>query len=140
MNEFTNKQDDFNQKQYKKYLSCGYTGEMTVNEYGWCDNEVRTGDMETIDLFDKDRSRAYIRFAHLPNGKWIAASSLTMPNYGYGCPLCVWCDQYDTKEEAVEAELARIKNGIELKDMKTFITDAFKQCRDALRPLEIALF
>jgi hypothetical protein len=59
MNEFTNKQDEFNQKQYKKYLSCGYTGEMTVNEYGWCDNEVRTGDMETIDLFDKDRSRAY---------------------------------------------------------------------------------
>jgi len=129
-----------NKEQYEKYLSCGYTDEMTVNESGWCNNEVKETDRERIDLFDQNRCYAYIRFAHLPNGKWIASSSMSMPTYGYGCPLSVWCNQHETREDAIETELQRVERSIEPKDMKAFIADAIKNCRSALRPLEISLF
>ena len=134
------RQKTMNKEQYERYLSCGYTGEMTVNECGWCDNEVAEEDRERIDLFDQNRCYAYIRFAHLPNGKWIASSSMSMPTYGYGCPLSVWCNQHETREDAIETELKRVETSIEPKDLKPFIVDAIKKCRNALRPLEIALF
>ena len=132
--------ETYNERQYEKYLSCGYTGEMAVNEHGWCSNEVQAEAAEEIVLFDRERCHAYIRFAELPNGRWIAASGATFPTHGYGCPLSVWCDQHDTKEDAIEAELKRIEESVEPKDAKAFICAALKNCRDALRPAAIPLF
>ena len=113
---------------------------MTVDEHGWCDNEVQAEAVEKILLFDKDNCHAYIRFAQLPNGKWIAASNASFSTHGYGCPLSVWCNQHDTKEDAIETELERIEESMEAKDRKPFFLATLKKCRDALRPVEIALF
>jgi len=54
-----------NERQYKQYLSCGYTGEFTVNEHGWCRNEIDRDKAERLDVFRKDRIYAYIDVVHL---------------------------------------------------------------------------
>lgn len=130
-----------NERQYKQYLSCGYTGEFTVNEHGWCRNEIDRDKAERLDVFRKDRIYAYIDVVHLPNGKWVAGSSVSMPTYGYGHGVSIWCKQHDTKQEAVESHLKRIEDYIEKKDLTTYIRNAIEACRKSLvPPLEIALF
>ena len=130
-----------NERQYKKYLSCGYTGAFTVNEYGWCRNEVDRENMEKIDVYRKDRIYAYLEIVHLPNGNWIAGSSVSMPTYGYGHGVSIWSSQYATRQKAAESELNRIESSIDKKDLTNCIKNAIEASRKALQPpLEIALF
>lgn len=107
---------DLNDRHYKRWLSCGYTGEMTVNEYGWCNNELDRDTVKKLTVLKSKAVDAELGYAQLPNGKWVAGSSM-MTNigccYGYGSSVSIWSKQYDTKGEAVTAELDRIRHGID---------------------------
>lgn len=139
--KFNARQKEENERRYKQYLSCGYTGSMTVNEYGWCDNEVDRNNVEKINVFRKNRIYAYIDVIQLPNGKWVAGSNLTMPTYGYGHGVSIWCNQFTSRQEAIEAHLKQIENYIEVKDLTGFVRNAIEACRKALQqPIEITLF
>ena len=143
MDTFKERQERENKRQYEKWLSCGFRGDMVIDKSGWCINGLsfyKNDNVEEQILFDRPRYIARISFMQLPNGKWISGSSCTFPLQGWGHGLSVWDTQYDTKEEAVEKELDYIEKSLDEKDKKTFVLDAIRNCRTALRPLEIALF
>ena len=123
MNEaFEERQKRENEKYYERWLACGFTGEMKLNEYGWFIPVLRLHyPVETLKVFDAKGYRASIEFCHLPNGHWVAASDLTCPTHGYGSACSVWDTQYETKEEAIMAELDRIEKALEDKDRKPFV-------------------
>ena len=132
---FEQRQRRENQKYYEKWLACGFTGEMELNEHGWFDKPVLRlyYPVETITVFDKKGYRARIEFSHLPNGHWVAASDLTCPMHGYGSACSIWDTQYETKEEAVNKEIDRIEKALEEKDRKKFILDAIQTCRNQFK-------
>ena len=113
---FEQRQKRENQKYYEKWLACGFTGPMEVNEHGWFIPVLRLHyPVETMTVFDKKGYRASIEVCHLPNKFWVATSDLTCPLHGYGSACSVWDPQYETKNEAITAELNRIEKALELK-------------------------
>lgn len=131
---FKERQERENRKYYEKWLACGFTGEMPVNENGWFIPVLRLHcPVETITVFDKKGYRGRIEFCHLPNGAWVAASDLTCPMHGYGSACSVWDPQYDTKNEAINAELDRIEKALEEKDWKPFVLSAIQTCRNEFK-------
>ena len=137
MSEFRERQEKENRRKYEKWLSCGFIGEMTTDEYGWCNNEINRSELERITIFEKGyQYRAHIEYYHLPNGKWVSGSSLTCPIHGYGSGASIWASQYDSKEEAVTAELDRIENSMEEKDRQPFVMKALEACRKKYKKLE----
>ena len=91
---FKERQDRENRQYYEKWLACGFTGEMEVNEYGWFIPVLRLHyPVETITVFDKQGYRARIEFCYWPNGNWVATSDLICPMYGYGSACSVWDTQ-----------------------------------------------
>lgn len=135
METFKERQDRENRKYYEKWLACGFTGKMELNEHGWFEKPVLRlyYPVETITVFDKKGYRARIEFSHLPNGHWVAASDLTCPMHGYGSACSIWDTQYETKEEAVNKEIDRIEKALEEKDRKKFILDAIQTCRNQFK-------
>ena len=72
---FEQRQKRENQKYYERWLACGFTGEMKLNEYGWFIPVLRLHcPVETMTVFDNKGYRSRIEFCHLPNGAWVAAS------------------------------------------------------------------
>ena len=131
---FEERQKRENEKYYQKWLACGFTGEMPVNEYGWFIPVLRLHyPVETITVVDKKGYRARIECCHLPNQKWVAASDLTCPMHGYGSACSVWDTQYDSREEAVSREIDKIEQALEEKDRKPFVLDAIQTCRNRFK-------
>ena len=66
---FEDRQKRENEKYYKRWLACGFTGEMTVNKHGWFEPVLRLHcQVETLTVFDNKGYRARIEYCHLPNG------------------------------------------------------------------------
>ena len=110
-----------NKQHYEKWLSCGFTGEMVVDECGWCvmGNNL-TG--EEVTVFDKGYlNKAIVRFVQLPNKHWISGSEAFCRTHGHSWGLNIWNKQYNTKEEALDEALNRIEREIDEKDRKTLI-------------------
>ena len=137
---FEQRQQRENQKYYERWLACGFTGEMKLNEYGWFIPVLRLHcPVETLTVFDNKGYRSKIEFCHLPNGHWVAASDLTCPTHGYGSACSVWDTQYETKEEAITAQLNRIEKALEPKDRKPFVLDAIQSCRNKFKEVDVEM-
>ena len=137
---FEERQKRENQKYYERWLACGFTGEMTLNEYGWFIPVLRLHcPVETLTVFDSKGYRSKIEFCHLPNGRWVAASDLTCPTHGYGSACSVWDTQYETKEEAIMVELGRIEKALEPKDRKPFNLEAIQSCRNRFKVIDVEM-
>ena len=137
---FTERQKRENQKYYERWLACGFTGEMKLNEYGWFIPVLRLHcPVETLSVFDNKGYRAKIEFCHLPNGAWVAASDLTCPTHGYGSACSVWDTQYETKEEAIMVELDRIEKALEPKDRKPYNLEAIQSCRNRFKVIDVEM-
>ena len=122
-----------NQWQYNKWLSCGFKGEMTVNDCGWCSNGVYFEPPNQYVLFNKPRYNASIEYMRLPNEKWIAGSHTLFPSHGWAYGLSVWNKQYDTKEGAVSAEISKIEKSLDRFDKKKFVLDAIQACKNEFK-------
>lgn len=128
---FEERKERENQRQYQKWLSCGFVGEMCLNDCGWCENGVSFSEQaKKIILFDKYPFSANIEYLQLPNKKWIAGSRLICPLHGYGYGISVWSKQFDTENEAVTNEINRIENSLTDKDRKPFVLNAIQTCRN----------
>ena len=137
---FEDRQKRENEKYYKRWLACGFTGEMTVNKHGWFEPVLRLHcQVETLTVFDNKGYRARIEYCHLPNGNWVAASDLTCPMHGYGSACSIWDTQHKTKEEAIMEELARIEKALEDKDRKPFVLQALQTQRNIFKQMEIEM-
>ena len=137
---FEQRQQRENQKYYERWLACGFTGEMTLNEYGWFIPVLRLHyPVETLTVFDNKGYRSKIEFCHLPNGHWVAASDLTCPTHGYGSACSVWDTQYKTKEEAIMVELERIEKSLEPKDRKPYNLEAIQSCRNRFKVIDVEM-
>lgn len=133
---FDERQIRENERQYQKWLSCGFTGTMHLNDYGWCDNGLSLSDHEQakkIVLFDRHSFSAHIEYMQLPNGKWIVGSWLNCPLHGYCHGISVWSEQYETENEAVTTELDKIEKMLEPKDRRSFVLDAIQTCRNSFK-------
>ena len=122
-----------NDRQYRQWLSCGFAGEMHMNECGWCDNGLSLSNHEQakkIVLFDKYPFSAHVEYMQLPNKKWIVGSWLSCPLHGYCHGISVWSRQYDSEADAINAELDKIERSLETKDRKPFVLDAIQACRN----------
>lgn len=136
MGVFEERQERENKRQYEKWLSCGFRGNMEIDKNGWCVNGLSFYKEENIErkiLFDKAHFIGRIEFMELPNGNWISGSSCTFPLHGWGHGLSVWNKQYETKEEAVTKELDYIENSLEERDKKKFVLDAIQTCRNEFK-------
>ena len=140
METFEERQKRENQKYYEKWLACGFSGEMKLNEHGWFIPVLRLHyPVETITVFDNKGYCGKIEYCHLPNGAWVAASDLTAPTHGYGSACSVWDPQYESKSEAITAELNRIEKALEPKDRKPFVLDAIQSCHNRFKEVDIEL-
>ena len=120
-----------NERIYKKWLSCGYTGEMKLDRFGNCVNEInKENNVKEIVIFDIPRYHAVLEYMQFPNGKWTSGSSVMFPLYGWSHGVSIWNTQYDTKEDAILEELRKIESRIESKDKKKAILDAIQECRN----------
>lgn len=137
---FKERQERENKRQYQKWLSCGFKGEMEVNEHGWCTNGLGLFKDEKVKkkiLFDKPRFVAIVEYMQLPNRKWISGSYCTFPLHGWAHGISIWDKQYETKEEAVTSELNYIEKALDEKDRKPFVLNAIQTCRNEFK---VALF
>ena len=142
MNEtFKDRQERENREHYEKWLSCGFTGEMSINQYGWCDNALDKTQVTEITVFEKGyQYRARIHYAQLPNSKWVAASDMFCATHGYGSAVGIWDKQYDTKEEAVTAELDKVERALEKNDQKPFVLKGIEKCRKEFKKKSTTVF
>ncbi len=125
-----------NDRQYRQWLSCGFTGEMHVNNAGFCDNGLSLSNHEQakkIVLFNRYPFSAHLEYMQLPNSKWIVGSWLNCPLHGYCHGISVWSKPYNTENEAIIAELDKIERSLEPKDRKPFILDAIQTCRNTFK-------
>lgn len=130
---FEERQKRENESLYKKWLACGFQGEMKINDCGWCINGVYFEPKNQYVLFEKFPFKSSIEYMQLPNGKWIAGSHGTFPIHGWGHGLSVWCEQYDTKEQAVNSQIDYIEKSLEKRDKKPFVLQAIQTCRNMFK-------
>ena len=130
MSEFDERKKRENQNHYAKWLSCGFKGEMKLNDCGWCINGVHFEPKNQYVLFDKIPFKASIEYMQLPNGKWIAGSHGNFPLHGWGWGLSIFNEQFNTMEEAVNNQIDHIENSLEEKDKKKFVLDGIQTCRN----------
>ena len=132
MGTFEERQERENRQHYEKWLSCGFTGEMLLNEHGWFDECYKIPNITKIEVFRKGyQHRAELEYTQLPNGKWIAGSDLWCATYGYCHGVSIWDKQYDTQEEAILAGLDYIESRLEGKDKKQkFILNGIQNLRN----------
>lgn len=102
-----------NYRGYYQWLECGYKGEPVFNEYGWYKNDIPDSAIEKIPLWHTDYTESHIEVAHLPNGKWVNGYNYMLQESG-GCGGCsIWSTQYNSRVEAINAVLNRIKGQIQ---------------------------
>lgn len=141
MNEASKYKTKENERQYKQYLSCGYTEKFTVDKYGRCCNKINRNEIEKIDIFRKNNIYGLVEIIQLPNKNWTTGSQLSMSSYGYGSCVTIWHKQYKTKNEAIEEELNYLESNIKPKDLIGYIKNAIKTYRNSLKePEETTLF
>lgn len=127
MNE---RQERMNRRWYAQWLSCGFTGKMEdrMDEYGWFRDRLEPETITKVTVINAKEADIEIEYAQLPNGKWVAGRWLTtkIDNYfGSVSGASIWDAQYDTKGEAVTAELDSIRDSIERNNKKA-LTEAVK--------------
>ena len=113
--EFRERQARENKRHYEKWLSCGYKGDMVLNDVGWCDNKLDKTQLRKLTVIKSKQVDAEVEYVQLPNGNWVAGSHLSTKvstYYGYGCCASIWSKQYETKGEAVVAELDRMETSV----------------------------
>ena len=119
---FDERQKCENAETYKRWLACGFPKEAMYNDAGWMETVLRLFyPTKRITLFDTKTAEASVEYAQLPNGKWVASSCLMtkLGNfYGYGSAVSIYDTQYDTKAEAIYAELDNIEDGFRQADKK----------------------
>ncbi len=133
---FVERQKRENQKQYQQWKSCGFVGDIQINSYGWCVNGLSLSDHEQtkrIELFNKHPFTAHIEYLRLPNSKYVVGSWLNCPCHGYCHGISVWSKQYETENEAINAELDKIEKSLEPKDRKPFVLGAIQTCRNTFK-------
>ena len=135
METFEERQERENKQHYEKWLSCGFTGEMELNEHGWFNKCYTLPNVKKMEVFRKGyQYHAEVEYAQLPNGKWVNGSSLWCTTHGYGHGASIWSKQYDTQEEAILAELNYIEGQLEEKDKKQkFILNGIQNLRNTYR-------
>ena len=139
---FIERQRRENQRQYEKWLSCGFQGEMELDKNGWCTNGIsfyKSENVERCILFDNPYFKGTIEVMELPNGKWISGSSCTFPLHGWGHGVSVWNEQYDTKQEAIFNQIDYIERNLSEKDKKKFVLDALQSCRNKYKEIDVEL-
>lgn len=107
------RQQVINYRRYHQWLECGYKGEISFDEYGWCSNDIPASDIEKIELWHNDNTDNYIEVAQLPNGKWVNGCFyiLTESGCAYGCSI--WGEKYNTRLEALDSVIKRITEKIQ---------------------------
>ncbi len=142
-NTFEERQRIENERQYRQWLSCGFSGEMEVNDSGWCTNGISFYKDERLQkwvLFDKPYFRASIEYLQFPNGKWAAGSSATFPLHGWGHGVSVWSKQYNTRQEAIFEQIDYIEHSLyDGKDKKKFVMDALQCCRNKFKETDVEM-
>lgn len=133
METFEERQKRENQQTYEKWLSCGFAGEMILNDAGWFDYKLPN--VVKITVFEKSyQNHAYIGYTQLPNGKWVAGSDMFCATHGYCHSASIWSKQYDTQEEAILAQLDYIERELNDKDKKQkFIMNGIQNLRNQYR-------
>ena len=120
MNE---RQERMNRRWYKQWLSCGFTGKMEdrMNEYGWFRDRLDPATITKITVVKAKEADIEVEYTQLPNGKWVTGRWLTTKvdcMYGSVSGASIWDAQYDTKGEAVTAELDSILDAIKRNNPK----------------------
>lgn len=121
METFEERQKRENEKTYRQWLSCGFTGEMTIDKSGWC--RLGTNFVgEEFEVFNKGYlNKAKISVTQLPNKKWISGSDAFCRTHGHGYGLSIWNKQHDSKEDAIEEALDRVAHEIDEKDKSVLL-------------------
>ena len=104
-----------NARAYEQYLRCGYTREPSFDEYGWLENgsvmDLKPN-VNTIPFNDNAHNFANVHVLQHPNGLWVATYTYNLSLSGaYGLPS-IWCRQYPTCQEAMDAAIESIIHGI----------------------------
>lgn len=121
METFEERQKRENEKTYRKWLSCGFTGEMKIDEHGWCRLDTDLAG-EEFEVFNKCyTNKARISITQLPNKKWISGSDAFCRTHGHGYGLSIWNKQYESKEDAIEEALDRVAREIDEKDKSVLL-------------------
>ena len=119
---FDERQKRENAETYKRWLACGFPKEAKYNDAGWMVTVLRLFyPVKRMQVLKAKTADAEIEYAQLPNGKWVAASCLSTKIgcvYGYGSAVSIYDKQYDTKAEAIYAELENIEDGFRQADKK----------------------
>lgn len=105
----TKRQQIMNYRHYHQWLSCGYEGEPTFNEYGWCNNCIPDDAIEYIPLWSNDCINNEIEVAQLPNGKWVCGYNYMLSDSGGVAGCSIWHTQFASRLEAVRHVANRIK-------------------------------
>ena len=125
---FNERQARENAQHYAQWLSCGYKGDMVLNEYGWCRNDLDKDAIKVLNVIESKQIDAEVEYAQLPNGKWVAGTHLTTKVgccFGHWHGASIWGKQYDTKGEAVTVALDGIMNAVKNQNSKA-LTPAFE--------------
>ena len=132
MGTFEERQERENRHHYEKWLSCGFQGEMELNDAGWFSKCYTLPNITKIEVFRKGyQHHAEIEYTQLPNGKWVGGSSLWCAIHGYGHGASIWAKQYDTMEEAILEQLDYIEKELNDKDKKQkFILNGIQNLRN----------
>lgn len=93
-----------NKRTYEAACLCGYQPEIKFDRCGWLINETLEEKCETISYEGKDFSVKILLLQH-PNGKWVKGYDVSFPSYGTSSLPSVFDDQYDTRMEALKAEM-----------------------------------
>ena len=66
--EFRERQARENKRHYEKWLSCGYKGDMVLNDVGWCDNKLDKTQLRKLTVIKSKQVDAEVEYVQLPNG------------------------------------------------------------------------
>jgi hypothetical protein len=97
-----------NVNQHRRSLEFGFT-EIGFGKYGWF-AAPQFLDAEEIIL-----EQSEIRMGRGPNGIWAYALSCNYGTAGSSGPLCVFCKKYSSRETALNAALAELKENMSSK-------------------------
>lgn len=93
-----------NYRTYEAARLCGYEVEMRIDDYGWLKTENLEEKCERIRHEGKGFSIEILILQH-PNGKWVTGHNISFPTAGSYTHAGIFSDQYDTRTEAVKAEI-----------------------------------
>ena len=93
-----------NLRTYEAARMCGYDPEVKFDRSGWLRENVVKEKCEQIKHEGKNFSIVISVLQH-PNGKWITGHEVIFPTSGSSAGTSIFCDQYDSRTEAMKAEI-----------------------------------